>query len=86
MKCHLQTLQTVIAHEKVVGSVSRPEVSVMIQLKSLYYYICTSFTILQDEKALFDAAESGDVSAVRRIIATHVNVDCTPYQVLLLYK
>ena len=37
--------------------------------------------VLQDEKALFDAAKSGNISAVRRLIAAHVNIDCTPYQV-----
>ena len=35
----------------------------------------------QDEKALYDAAERGDVSTVRRLIASHVNVNCTPYGV-----
>lgn len=37
-------------------------------------------TCTQDENALFDAALGGDVSAVR-LIASHVNVDCTPYEV-----
>ena len=37
-------------------------------------YICTS---TQDEKALFDAAQRGDVFAVRKLIASHVNVDFT---------
>ena len=36
---------------------------------------------IQDEKALYDAAKRGDVSTVRRLIASHVNVDCTPYEV-----
>ena len=40
------------------------------------------FPVLQDEKALYDAAEKGDESAMRRLIAAHVNVDSTPYQVL----
>ena len=31
-----------------------------------------------DEKALDRAAMSGDVSAVRRLVAANVNVDCTP--------
>ena len=43
----------------------------------------SSFPIVQDEKALCDAADRGDVSAVRRLIAAHVNVDCSPYPVLL---
>ena len=42
----------------------------------------SSFPIVQDEKALYDAAKSGDVSAVRRLIAAHVNVDCISHQVL----
>ena len=42
----------------------------------LLYYTCT-----QDEKALYDAATRGDVYTVRRLIASHVNVDCTPYGV-----
>ena len=41
----------------------------------------TSIFVVQDEKALYDAARRGDVSAVKRLIAGHVNVDCTPYQV-----
>ena len=44
----------------------------------------TLFPIVQDEKAVYDAARRGDVSAVRRLIAAHVNVDCTPYQVLCI--
>ena len=39
------------------------------------------FPIVQDEKALCDAARRVDVSAVGRLIAAHVNVNCTPYQV-----
>ena len=39
------------------------------------------FPIVQDEKALYDAAMRGDVSAVRRLIAAHVNVDCAPNKV-----
>ena len=35
----------------------------------------------QDEKALHDAAARGDVSAVKQLIASNVNVDCTPYEV-----
>ena len=34
---------------------------------------------LQDEKALYGAADRGDVSAVRRLLASHVNVNCTSY-------
>ena len=41
----------------------------------------TSLFLVQDEKALYDAARRGDVSAVKRLIAGQVNVDCTPYQV-----
>ena len=33
----------------------------------------------QDEKALYDAARRGDVSAVRRLLASNVNVSSTPY-------
>ena len=40
-------------------------------------------TCTQDEKALFDAAIKGDVFAVRRLIARHVNVDCTPNEVCI---
>ena len=36
---------------------------------------------MQDEKALYDAATRGDMSTVRQLIASHVNVDCTPYGV-----
>ena len=36
---------------------------------------------LQDEKALYDAARGGDVSAVRRLLASNVNINCTPYPV-----
>ena len=41
------------------------------------------FPNLQYERAFFQAASKGDASAVKRLIAAHVNVDCTPYQVLL---
>ena len=34
---------------------------------------------LQDEKALYGAADRGDVSAVRRLLASNVNINCTPY-------
>ena len=34
---------------------------------------------LQDEKALFDAARRGDVPIVKRLLASNVNVNCTPY-------
>ena len=37
-----------------------------------------SNTCLQDEKALYDAAERGDVSTVRRLIGSNVNINCTP--------
>ena len=37
--------------------------------------------IIQDEKALYEAARRGDVSVVRRMIATNINVNCTPYEV-----
>ncbi|CAI8042330.1 Ankyrin repeat domain-containing protein 29, partial [Geodia barretti] len=33
----------------------------------------------KDEKALYDAARGGDVSAVRRLLASNVNINCTPY-------
>ena len=42
--------------------------------------LSTSFPIFQ--KDLYDAAKRGDVTAVRRLIASCVSVDCTPYQVL----
>ena len=37
------------------------------------HFICT---------ALYDAAKSGDETAVRRLLVVHVNVDCMPYQVV----
>ena len=40
---------------------------------------------IQDEANLYDAAKRGNVSAVRALTATHVNVDCTPYEVCVLY-
>ena len=45
------------------------------------------YTCTQDEKALYDAAQRGDVSTMRQLFASHVNVDCTPYGVCgtLLY-
>ena len=46
----------------------------------------SSFPVVQDERDLFDAAERGCVSAVRRLIAADVNVDCTPYQVATICK
>ena len=36
---------------------------------------------MQNEKDLYDTAMKGDGPALRRLIADHVNVDCTPYQV-----
>ena len=39
-----------------------------------------------DEKALFDAAKEGDVHAVKQLIASHVNVDCTPYGVCVTHN
>ena len=33
---------------------------------------------LQDEKDLYDSADRGDVSAVRRLLASNVNINCTP--------
>ena len=36
---------------------------------------------LQDEKALYDAARRGDVSTVRRLVASNVNINCTPHPV-----
>ena len=36
---------------------------------------------LKDEKALYDAADRGDASAVRRLLASNVNINCTPYLV-----
>ena len=36
---------------------------------------------LQDEEALYGAADSGDVSAVRQLIARHVNVNSKSPQV-----
>ena len=46
------------------------------------FLLCSYFINIQDEVALVNAAGTGDVSAVRRLIATHVNVDCAPYQVV----
>ena len=42
------------------------------------------FSCTQDESALYDAALRGDVSAVQ-LIASHVNVDCTPYEVCVTF-
>ena len=36
---------------------------------------------LQDEEALYDAADRGDVSVVRQLIARHVDVNCKSYEV-----
>ena len=36
---------------------------------------------LQDEELLYDAADRGDVPAVRQLIARHVNVNCKSPQV-----
>ena len=36
---------------------------------------------VQDEKALYDAAHGGDVATVRRLVASNVNINCTPYPV-----
>ena len=36
---------------------------------------------LQDEEALYDAADRGDVSAVRLLISRHVNVNCKSHEV-----
>ena len=50
----------------------------------LYPVTMTIHTCTQDEKALYDAAQRGDVSTVRRLIASHVNVDCIPYEVCVI--
>ena len=42
----------------------------------LYVHVC-----IKDEKGLYNAAERGDRSIVRQLIASPVNVDCTPYEV-----
>ena len=39
---------------------------------------------IQDEEALYDAADRGDVSAVRQLIARYVNVNCKSHQVLYI--
>ena len=51
-------------------------------MTNLCMQLSVLFSVLQDEIALCDAAKRGDVPAVRRLLV-HVNVDCTPYQVLL---
>ena len=52
----------------------------------IYVTISTSFPVVQNVKALYDAAKRrGDVSAVSRLIAAHVNVDCTSYKVLCIH-
>ena len=40
-----------------------------------------NFVHLQDEEALYDAADRGDVSAVRQLVARYVNVNCKSPQV-----
>ena len=47
-----------------------------VPMLSTFYFMCK-----QDEMALYRVATSGDVSAVRRLVAANVNVDCTPFQV-----
>ena len=43
---------------------------------------CVLLNVIQDKKALFEAARKGKVAEVRRLIAaTDVNVDCTPHTV-----
>ena len=39
------------------------------------------YIYIQAEKALYDAATRGDISTVRLLIRTNVNINCTPYQV-----
>ncbi|CAI8047040.1 Ankyrin repeat domain-containing protein 29 [Geodia barretti] len=39
----------------------------------------TTVSSPKDEKALYGAADRGDVSAVRRLLASNVNINCTPY-------
>ena len=41
----------------------------------------SNLVYLQHEEALYDAADRGDVSAVRQLIARHVNVNCKSPQV-----
>ena len=57
---------------------------IISQFNSPHLHLCTliifytvSFTLQQDEAALYRAVESGDVAAVRRLIEDHVNVNCT---------
>ena len=84
-KHQLQTTLTAPAQKYVVRSDSRPKV-----FCAKGGYMCLQrcqnkihkFPIVQDEKDLFDAAMKGDVPTVRRLIAAHVNMDCTPYQVI----
>ena len=40
---------------------------------------------MQYEESLYDAAKRGDVSAVRQLTATRVNLDCMPYEVYPYY-
>ena len=42
-------------------------------------YSCSKY--VQDEVDLYLAAHSGDVSAVRQLVAANVNVDCIPITV-----
>ena len=52
----------------------KPIMSIGLTLHSNLVY-------LQDEEALYDAADRGDVSDVRQLIAKHVNVNCKSHQV-----
>ena len=92
----MQISQTVSPQKKATKSHSKPEVMcnkvvhgigeqmIMKMIAKMFNaQLCTSFSVVQDEKALYDAAARGDVPSVRRLIADDVNVDCTPYQVLL---
>ena len=47
-----------------------------------YITLCALyFDNVQDEKELYQAARSGDVEAVKRLVAANVNVDCKPLSV-----
>ena len=55
---------------------------IMEQVCATYITLCALyFDNVQDEKELYQAARSGDVEAVKRLVAANVNVDCTPLSV-----
>ena len=76
----LQTSQTVPVTREVDTTISQPEVLVACLLSptiSVYNY----YTLCTLQKVLYDAIERGDVSTVRQLVASNVNINCTPYQV-----